>query len=57
MLYLGIFEFGLSDLASDTVYFIYIVAFSNLIACMAGTVSLLASWFFVHGLYATSKSD
>ena len=57
MLWMGALEFALSGLASDLVYCLYAFVFSQFMGSACGTVSVVASWFFVHNLYKASKSD
>jgi len=56
-LWMGALEFALSGLAGDLVYCLYSLAFSTFLGCACGSVSVIASWVFVHYLYKASKSD
>jgi len=57
MLWMGALEFSLSGMAGDLVYCLYAFVFSQFLGFACGTVSVMASWVFVHFLYKASKSD
>ena len=59
LLYIGFVEFKMTQasLASDAVYFLYAALGAELLGCMVGAISFLASLSFVTLLYKSSKSD
>jgi len=50
-------ELNVSNVDSDMVYLIYMMLFVGCYMCMAGTISVCASYVFVEYLYTGIRGD